>query len=885
MIDIIIPIFNAYDSVSSCIQSVLEHSGDEVNILLIDDASTDFRIQLYLNELTTRGDKRLKILRNSVNAGFVRSVNVGMATSANDVVLLNSDTLVQSDWVSKLAFCAYSTPMVASVTPFSNNAEICSYPTFCRNTSVNGLDTSTLCEAMQAVDDGIYPQLPTGVGYCMYIRRAAISAVGIFDAERFGHGYGEENDFCIRATQAGFKHLLCTSTYVVHHGAQSFQDQAKELKESHLQTLHNLYPQYKQEISEFVSTDPIEPFRDRIQEELRRLGRDSLGRPNLPGVLLVTHRSGGGVEKHVKDLAKLLVNHARIEILRPLPSEEIALDDTLGNRCIFDAADWPTLVNVLVSRCYVRLHIHHTLGFPLDILKLPTDLATPYDVTLHDFGSYCPQFALTTVDALYCGEPDPMACNRCVALRPSEWALSIEEWRTRMHELLIGAQRIISPSAFLSSKVKSRFPNLTVIVRPHPPRHEWIAVPKRKVKVLVLGGLSRAKGLENLLACAWHAKYHELPISFSLIGYLERGVPRHPDLPLRITGEYDDESLPELIQDERADCIWFPGFNPESYSYTLDAALASGLPIIASRSLGAVSDRLCEEQIVRVVHQLVDPGLTPAEISDLFLRSQATAVECKNEDHARSAHVQQEHYRDWVVSTWPTLPVDLWPEVDCLSAIGFFNTESSPPFFPMLGLSALFEHAIECGHRDSRIALHRQLKEIETRLATPEAASTRDTILQLQIRPNGIESLRNGEHIDFREGGNALKYQCQGWDLATSGGTWTIGPIAQLFLRLPEETLDTDHFGIEIVAQGMVGPFHPVTHAEIVVNGISLGILAFGHEQTIFLPLYKLGTPLIDGEIELNFRIIDPVSPHSLNLSKDNRALGLLLTKLQFRIR
>ena len=42
---------------------------------------------------------------------------------------------------------------------------------------------------------------------------------------------------------------------------------------------------------------------------------------------------------------------------------------------------------------------------------------------------------------------------------------------------------------------------------------------------------------------------------------------------------------------ERCDVLWFPGRIPETYSYTLDVALASGLPIVAS-DLGAVAERL-----------------------------------------------------------------------------------------------------------------------------------------------------------------------------------------------------------------------------------------------------------------------------------------------------
>ena len=88
-----------------------------------------------------------------------------------------------------------------------------------------------------------------------------------------------------------------------------------------------------------------------------------------------------------------------------------------------------------------------------------------------------------------------------------------------------------------------------------------------------------------------------------------------------------------------------------------------------------------------------------------------------------------------------------------------------------------------------------------------------------------------------------------------------------------------DH--IEIVAQGMVGPTHPVTLAELVINGISLGVHAFGHEQTLKLPLSLPENTLSDGVLEMEFRVLDPVSPHALGLSEDKRDLGLLLIRLR----
>ncbi len=164
------------------------------------------------------------MLENEHNLGFVATVNRGMALSdAHDVLLLNSDTEVANDWLDRLRAAAYSDARVASVTPFSNNATICSYPRFCEpNELPPGWDTARLDALFAATNAGQVVDVPTGVGFCMYIRRDSLDAVGLFDVENFGKGYGEENDFCRRAAAAGWRNLHALDTFVLHTGGVSF---------------------------------------------------------------------------------------------------------------------------------------------------------------------------------------------------------------------------------------------------------------------------------------------------------------------------------------------------------------------------------------------------------------------------------------------------------------------------------------------------------------------------------------------------------------------------------------------------------------------------------------------------------------------------------------
>ena len=117
-----------------------------------------------------------------------------MQYSHHDVVLLNSDTEVTRNWLSKIQNCAYSKPAVATVTPLSNNATLASVPVFlAENTIPPGLSVEEYADIVEKCSMNLFPDIPTAHGFCMYIKREAIDDLGLFDEETFGKGYGEEN--------------------------------------------------------------------------------------------------------------------------------------------------------------------------------------------------------------------------------------------------------------------------------------------------------------------------------------------------------------------------------------------------------------------------------------------------------------------------------------------------------------------------------------------------------------------------------------------------------------------------------------------------------------------------------------------------------------------
>src|SRR5438477_1431673 len=272
-IDIVIPIYNAADDVRRCVESVLAHNHDDCRITLIDDGSPDPGVRALFGELRERRLPQLALLRNERNLGFTATANRGMLNSSADVVLLNSDTLVTADWLGAIRRCAASDSRIGTITPFSNNAEICSFPDLCVDTPVTdqaSSETTAVAIARAAVPT--YPDLPTGVGFCLFIRRALIDEIGVFDVA-FGVGYGEENDFCLRAARNGWRNVLADDAFVVHVGGRSFVGQKVHLSPRNTAVLLERHPHYTRMVEDYIKRDPVAPLREAAQSALFRMTR------------------------------------------------------------------------------------------------------------------------------------------------------------------------------------------------------------------------------------------------------------------------------------------------------------------------------------------------------------------------------------------------------------------------------------------------------------------------------------------------------------------------------------------------------------------------------------------------------------------------------------
>lgn len=598
-VDVIVPVYRGLDDTRNCIESVLASPcRTHWQLVVINDASPEPEVTTWLREKAAQ-EPRITLLENEENLGFVGTVNRGMAlNTAHDVLLLNSDTVVANDWLDRIRQAAYGDARIASVTPFSNNATICSYPRFCEGNDLPpGMDTAAIDALCARTNPGQVVDVPTGVGFCMYIRRDSLNAVGLFDTEHFGKGYGEENDFCQRAAAAGWRNLHLLDTFVLHTGGVSFGESKSPRERAAMETLRRLHPRYEADVMAFVQADPARTAR--LALDVARLQAEAA---QQPVVLAVLHDRAGGTVRHVRELAQFLQGKALFLMLSPAAGGVVVLrraEEKEAFELAFRINDqMEELVQALRQLGVVHVHYQHLLGHSEAILDLPARLGTAHDFTAHDFYTYCKNISLTGIDNRYIVPPRASECGCCEPTDTAPYAGTVAQWRHRNALLLNNARHVLAPSQDTASRIAGFVPGARVQAVAHTDMPAQLPTPTARtlaatapLKIVVLGAMSAIKGADVLEAVAIEAAKRGAPVEFHLLGYGYRSLQTQPRARLTVHGGYKEEELPALLEWLQPDLAWFPAQWPETYSYTLSACLAAGLPIVAP-DIGAFPERL-----------------------------------------------------------------------------------------------------------------------------------------------------------------------------------------------------------------------------------------------------------------------------------------------------
>lgn len=634
-VNVIIPVYDGYDETIECINSVVNAQNTIVyNLIVIDDCSPCKELSRKLVELSHTLKFELHI--NETNRGFVKTVNRGMKLNTdNDVVLLNADTIVPDGWLDQLVDVAYESCLNGTVTPMSNNATICSYPEFCvENTLEQDKDVNYYNKLLKSANGNSSIDLPTAHGFCMFIKREVINEVGFFDEKKWGMGYGEENDFSLRAQQAGWKNVASVGTYVQHVGSVSFAESSSEFIQINLKKLNGIYPEYAANVNSFIVNDPLREYRNKAAMiELRGLSSDDHISGAGDNFLFISLTIGGGTTVATDSLQDLLELNSVSSYYLTSPYKNIW---RVSNRKCSSFADFDvnseeeyvSFIKFLKDLNITNLQYHHVIQFDSLVKDLPELLNIPYDITLHDYYYICPRVNLIDDTGEYCGEPPEESCNKCISLNGFHDAVNkntvpesfdISRWRESSLEFMSRAKNIYAPSHDTADRFKSYFHELEVKVRYHPEPIRFVESRKQSganIHVAILGAIGQHKGFHKLVAAIKYAEKFKLPIEFHIIGYTQDDTLVSKFSNVVVHGKYDRASLPDRIKTIGCSVSLLLSVWPETFSYTYSESIFNGLSVVALNH-GAIPERAKDDALI------ISPSSTGKEICDAIMNTQS----------------------------------------------------------------------------------------------------------------------------------------------------------------------------------------------------------------------------------------------------------------------
>ena len=591
--DVVIPVHGGLDLTLACLAAVLATVPAGTRVHVVDDASPDPALVAALDALARDGCIRL--IRLAENRSFPAAANAGLrAAGRRDAVLLNSDALVPPGWLERLRAAAHAAPDIATATPLSNDAAILSYPDRAGgNPAPDAGGVAVLDALAQRANGAAVVDIPTAVGFCMYLRRDGLDRTGLLREDVFAQGYGEENDLCRRAAALGLRHVAAPGVFVGHVGGASFGASfggaRGHLLRRNLAVLNGLHPGYDALVAEHIAADPLAPARRRM---------DALRWANEGGAcaILITHAGGGGVDRVVAArCAALRAAGVRPVVLRP--RDRLCAVEGYPNLAYTLPAELDALTDLLRAGRPRHVELHHALGHAPELLGLAARLGVPLDVFAHDYALFCPRIALVGRAGRYCGEPDLAGCIACVAEAGShlEEDVAVPALVARSTALLAGARRVVAPSRDAAARLRRHFPHARPEVRPWedddrlPPRAPAPGGATRRV--LVPGAIGVEKGYDVLLALVHDARARRLPLSFVVAGHTTDDTSLMEAGPAFVTGPYAEEDAVALFRAQRAHLALIPSVWPETWCFALSRAWEAGLPA-AAFDLGAPAERI-----------------------------------------------------------------------------------------------------------------------------------------------------------------------------------------------------------------------------------------------------------------------------------------------------
>lgn len=737
-IDIIVPIYNAYEFTEECIKSVMKNTDLTVHTLvLINDKSPDEKIlPMLLRYQSENTDKKIVVLDNEQNMGFVKTVNKGMKYSENDVILLNSDTEVTERWTEKIQKCAYSNEYIATVTPLTNNGTICSVPNFgIDNNLPDNMTLHQYAEMIEKISRNRYPELTTGNGFCMYIKRSVINELGLFDDETFGKGYGEENDFCYRALDHGYINVLCDNTFIYHKGTQSFKKEnltasRAALIDEHMKLLRKKHPIYVQKTDNFIANNPIRDIQENVNLNILLYNKKRI-------LYLVNEweenmEMTGGTSLHLKDIINSNIkNNIASLVLAPDKNDLSRFKLYLyTDKYAREIASYKTDINQYGQITYTNnsykemlenifdnfkidiLHVHHFLFQTFDAIDIAKQRNIYSIITLHDLYMICPSINMVYKD-IYCEYDKEKDCSKCLNIRYGVNSNILENWRNTCYNVLKRFDKIIVPSENTKKQFEKNYKDLNIEIVEHGVNVIEIKQNSNKDKetfdIAFVGAMAIHKGsniLKQLIKESNNSK-----IKIHLFGKSEDKFLNKNKRNYINHGTYTRGELPQLLVENNIDLVCIFATWPETYSYTLTESYMAKVPVLTF-NIGAVGDRVKNDNLGWTIDFTTDLNKILDKIEKISKNKEEYKIKKQNFNNYkfRKTEEMQKYYEDLYSKINPV------QEEKNASIYNFMDYRAKGKEYEFNQYQALYGHVVYKYEKMRSTKIWKALKKIKAKI-------------------------------------------------------------------------------------------------------------------------------------------------------------------------
>lgn len=206
-VDVIIVTYNSSEYITDCIQALLSSVGVQLQIFIIDNASSD-----HTPEKVKSLFPSIHVISNARNLGFGAANNIALKLCSSDLILfLNPDTMVYPESIKQLASFLLGQPHLAMAGPYIEN------------TDGSLQDSVSFRYPSEKFAPEVVADLPGKIaailGACIMIKKEASNRLQGFDEDFFL--YGEDQDLCIRARKLGYGIGYLKDAKIMHHGGLS----------------------------------------------------------------------------------------------------------------------------------------------------------------------------------------------------------------------------------------------------------------------------------------------------------------------------------------------------------------------------------------------------------------------------------------------------------------------------------------------------------------------------------------------------------------------------------------------------------------------------------------------------------------------------------------